>query len=464
MRLIPILFLASLLLLLFSSIEMKRPGKGKGLGRARHRLTRERARGRGAGRRTRSGPVLMVSLNCSESMESGKAFVDCQGRGLTHIPSSKIWSRVPKHLLLAKNQIRVLRDRSFPGYERLRSLDLQQNQISLVEEEAFLGLTQLTTLLLQHNRLRTLGEEALIPMPNLRQMSLYDNPWKCTCSMESLIRTLQVPSNRNLGNHARCAEPVRLKNRRLKNVDPELLCQESELTDEPNGNLTVPAGPSPIQAKPDAITICHTYYVPEIRMDCSNRGLTAVPSGIPDYVFQVDLSLNSIRHLRPRDFHEARSLRILKLNNNNMEHIDRGAFFGLLHLKELDLSENGLRFVHYGILEDLYFLSWLNLEGNPWVCDYSIHYMVYWLRLHPGVQHSGLLCYTPPEHAGESVEDYVQSYHRDCPSDRQLSRTDQDQTDVELSNTLMEAQGEVEEELEPRHLRAPQKYQIIRLS
>lgn len=47
-----------------------------------------------------------------------------------------------------------------------------------------------------------------------------------------------------------------------------------------------------------------------------------------------------------------------------------GSLSGLLHLHELDLSDNSLRFVQYGVLEDLYFLSQLKLGGNPWMCDY----------------------------------------------------------------------------------------------
>lgn len=90
--------------------------------------------------------------------------------------------------------------------------------------------------------------------------------------------------------------------------------------------------------------------------------------------------------------------------------------------------------------------------------------MVYWLRLHPGVKHTGLLCRSPPEHTGERVEEYMQSYNRACPkADRQPSSVDDDQTDPQLWNTPLEAQGELEEELEPSHLRLPQKYQIIRL-
>lgn len=155
---------------------------------------------RGAGRRGRSDPSRP---NCRELTESHDVYVDCQDRRLTTVPASHIWSRPPKHLLLARNRIKVLREGAFFGYDSVTSLDLQQNQISFVEEGAFQGLTHLTTLLLQHNRLETLSEETLIPMPSLAYLRLYHNPWNCFCPLDSLIRTLQVPSNRNLGNHAR---------------------------------------------------------------------------------------------------------------------------------------------------------------------------------------------------------------------------------------------------------------------
>lgn len=158
---------------------------------------------RAVGRHSRSGPSRLAAPDCSESTESRDVFIDCQDRRLTSVPTSQTWSKQPKHLLLARNSIKVLREGVFFGYEGLTSLDLQQNQISLVEEGAFQGLTRLTTLLLQHNSLGTLSEEALIPMRNLAYLRLYDNPWNCLCPLESIIRTLQVPSNRNLGNHAR---------------------------------------------------------------------------------------------------------------------------------------------------------------------------------------------------------------------------------------------------------------------
>ncbi|KAM7002734.1 leucine-rich repeat-containing protein 17-like [Tautogolabrus adspersus] len=465
MRLTSSLLVASLLLLLLPFSDTKRPGKGRGLRGVRHKLTRDRVRG--AGRHSRSRSSRLVAPDCSELTASGEVFVDCQHRRLNSIPPSQTWSQQPKHLLLAHNRIKVLRDGAFSGYEGLTSLDLQQNHITLVEEGAFQGLTQLTTLLLQNNRLGTLSEEVLIPMANLGYLRLHGNPWSCLCSMDSLIRTLQVPSNRNLGTHARCAEPIRLKGIKLKQVDPELLCKEIDPAGQPQGDETeplFPIEPSHIRTKPDATTSCHTYLFPQVRMDCSHRGLTEVPTGIPDDVVHIDLSHNSISHLRARDFQGARSLRILNVSHNSMENIEKASLSGLLHLRELDLSYNSLHFIQYGVLEDLYFLSQLKLGGNPWVCDYSIHYMVYWLRLHPGVRHSGLLCRSPPEHTGEPVQEYVNSYNRECPRDRQHSRPDPDETDPELWNTPMEVQGELEEELEPSHLKVPQKYQIYRLS
>ena len=91
--------------------------------------------------------------------------------------------------------------------------------------------------------------------------------------------------------------------------------------------------------------------------------------------------------------------------------------------------------------------------------------MVYWLRLHPGVRMSGLQCRSPVQHMGERVEKYVDSYYRACPKEVQRSQEEeQEETDPELWESLLEAQGTLGEKLKPSHLQGPQKYQIIRLS
>lgn len=84
------------------------------------------------------------------------------------------------------------------------------------------------------------------------------------------------------GSLSRCAEPIRLKGRKLKQVDPELLCKESEPTGGTQEEPTDSAEPIPFRSKPDATTMCHTYLFPQIRMDCSNRGKLTVHLNSPD--------------------------------------------------------------------------------------------------------------------------------------------------------------------------------------
>lgn len=55
-------------------------------------------------------------------------------------------------------------------------------------------------------------------------------------------------------------------------------------------------------------------------------GLAEVPTGIPEDVVHIDLSYNSIRHLKAKDFQGARSLRTLNVSYNNMERMDTGTY------------------------------------------------------------------------------------------------------------------------------------------
>lgn len=80
---------------------------------------------------------------------------------------------------------------------------------------------------------------------------------------------------------SRCAEPIRLRERKLKQVDPELLCKETDPTGDTQDDQTDPINavkPIPIRTKPDATISCHTYLFPQIWMDCSNRGKLTISS------------------------------------------------------------------------------------------------------------------------------------------------------------------------------------------
>lgn len=246
--------IALLVLLALGSAELRkaRPGGRRGRGRGSRRL----------------GTVKRFAGECKEYTEAGDKYLDCQDRQLSAVVMG--WPEDTVHLLLARNKIQVLRDNTFSQFRNLKSLDLQQNEINMIEEGAFAGLNHLTTLLLQHNRLHVLSEEVLIPLPRLKHLRVYDNPWSCHCHLDSLVRHLQVPSHRNLGNYAKCAEPANLRGQKLKRMKVELLCPELE-----ENNLKpedIPQEPIIGKKRPDAHTSCHTYMFPKPFLDCREQG------------------------------------------------------------------------------------------------------------------------------------------------------------------------------------------------
>ncbi|XP_029968845.1 leucine-rich repeat-containing protein 17 [Salarias fasciatus] len=442
------------LLLLLRSAEPRRGPRSK---------VGERGGGRVRGR-GRVGVVRRQTQECKEYMEAGEKYLDCQDRQLTTVMQE--WPTDIQHLLLARNKIQVLRDNMFSQFTQLKSLDLQQNDISRVEDGAFAGLSKLTTLLLQHNSLRTASEEVLLPLPRLTYLRIYDNPWSCLCPLDSLVRTLQVPSHRNLGNYAKCAEPPSLSGTKLKAVNVDSLCAPDARPEVGGGR---PPIKKPIKKKPEALSMCHTYMFPKLLLDCSSKDLNSIPADLPSDIVKMDLSHNGIKHLRPKQFLLSKDLKMLNLSGNNLHDIDTAAFAGLLYLRELDLSNNSLHHFQYGVLEDLYFLRKLSLDDNPWVCDYNIHYLIYWLKHHPGVYYTGLTCAEPREFRGWRVEDYVKTYNGECPKERQTEGTDAGQgpqggSENEAQEVVGET-GEAHGDRLPQHLRKkPKKFEVIRLS
>ncbi|NXF54216.1 LRC17 protein, partial [Oceanites oceanicus] len=329
-------------------------------------------------------------------------YLDCQERKLIFVAPD--WPEDLKHMLLARNRIRKLKNNMFSKYKVLKSLDLQQNDISKIESEAFFGLNKLTTLLLQHNQIKSLSEEVFIYMPSLNYLRLYDNPWHCNCELETLVTLLQIPTNRNLGNYAKCVHPIELKNQKLKQIKADQLCSEEDRQDPQNIK----------REKPEAVkpefdsSLCHMYVFPVPTLNCKRKGLYLIRSTVH--------MLDSWMHIS-----HGHSEHMVNLDESTVFTVfayDYSAFSSLNNLEELDLSNNSLQNFEYGVLEDLYFLKILWLRENPWKCDYNIHYLFYWLKHHYNVHYNGLECKMPEEYKGWSVGKYVRSYYEECPKDK----------------------------------------------
>ncbi|CAF3549950.1 unnamed protein product [Adineta steineri] len=166
-------------------------------------------------------------------------------------------------------------------------------------------------------------------------------------------------------------------------------------------------------------------------VDCSNRGLQTIPSGIPRNVFKLELQFNNLSIIRKDDFKVLRQLRILnlqdnqihtidtdafrdltsleklRLNGNKLNHLVDGTFGSLKQLQRLDLSSNRLRAIKKGTLQGLQEIDNLQLDhneiscieaeainglnrleiirlhDNQFVCDCRLLWLAKYLKLHP---------------------------------------------------------------------------------
>lgn len=116
-------------------------------------------------------------------------------------------------------------------------------------------------------------------------------------------------------------------------------------------------------------------------------------------------------------------------------------------------------------MEDLYYLRTLYLGGNPWICDYNIHYLIYWLKHHPAVEYTGLQCSDPDEFRNWPVESYVKTYNDDCLKDKQVPlHRKTGPTDTTSQELIAEVVEEPDLLPSPLQKKEPKKFEIFRLS
>ncbi|XP_061668759.1 leucine-rich repeat-containing G-protein coupled receptor 6 isoform X2 [Syngnathoides biaculeatus] len=113
--------------------------------------------------------------------------------------------------------------------------------------------------------------------------------------------------------------------------------------------------PSPCQCEQDAIFLM---------VDCSELGLSSVPTDISPLATYLDLSMNNISEIQPRVFHRLHLLTELRLSGNQMRYISGHGLQGLHNLKVLMLQNNHLERLPDDTPWDLPNLVSLRLDAN----------------------------------------------------------------------------------------------------
>lgn len=203
----------------------------------------------------------------------------------------------------------------------IKILDFSNNNIDNLPAAIFSGLDKLTNLYLDSNKMNFIADRALEGLLSLSVINLANN----------LLSTLPP----ELFNEARNVQQIYLQNNTINVLAPDVFSELSEL----------------------------------VVLDLSKNILTAewvnsrTFKGLAKLVY-LDLSNNHIEKLEPAIFKDTLNLNILKLQDNQIEHIPETVLSGLSRLETLTLSNNFLMSIGESIFQDLVNLKLLSLDYN----------------------------------------------------------------------------------------------------
>ncbi|NXP31448.1 CA210 protein, partial [Leiothrix lutea] len=118
----------------------------------------------------------------------------------------------------------------------------------------------------------------------------------------------------------------------------------------------------------------------------SNAKLTLSPAIFSNLgaLHLLDLSSCGITYIHMDTFKGLGNLHTLLLRNNSLQELDVPFLLPLKALSHLDLQHNALVSVGTWSLQLMETIPRVHLEGNPWVCDCSVHPLQQWLQRRQG--------------------------------------------------------------------------------
>lgn len=122
-------------------------------------------------------------------------------------------------------------------------------------------------------------------------------------------------------------------------------------------------------------------------LNLSNNALLALSPGIFSNLgalHMLDLSSCSITYLHKDTFKGLGNLHTLILRNNSLQELEVPFFLPLKSLFHLDLQHNALVSADTWSLQLLDAVPWVQLEGNPWVCNCTVYPLQQWLQRRQG--------------------------------------------------------------------------------
>uniref|UniRef100_A0A8C3QT40 Slit homolog 2 protein n=1 Tax=Cyanoderma ruficeps TaxID=181631 RepID=A0A8C3QT40_9PASS len=269
-------------------------------------------------------------------------------------------------LLLTSNRLESVQHKMFKGLESLKTLMLRSNRVSCVGNDSFTGLSSVRLLSLYDNQITTVAPGSFDTLHSLSTLNLLANPFNCNCHLAWLGDWLR--KKRIVTGNPRCQKPYFLKEIPIQDV----AIQDFTCDDGNDDNSC-----SPLARCPAECTCLDTV------VRCSNKGLKALPKGIPKDVTELYLDGNQFT-LVPKELSNYKHLTLIILyifrilSYNRLRCIPARTFDGLKSLRSL--HGNDISVVPEGAFNDLSALSHLAIGANPLYCDCNMQWLSDWVK------------------------------------------------------------------------------------
>uniref|UniRef100_A0A7N6BCP3 Slit homolog 2 (Drosophila) n=1 Tax=Anabas testudineus TaxID=64144 RepID=A0A7N6BCP3_ANATE len=257
---------------------------------------------------------------------------------------------------VSENQIQGIPRKAFRGAVEIKNLQLDYNHISCIEDGAFRALRDLEVLTLNNNNISRLSVASFNHMPKLRTFRLHSNNLQCDCHVAWLSEWLR--QRPRLGLYTQCMAPPHLRGHNVAEVQKkEFVCTGRSRSHQSSSSSSC----SVLQC-PESCT-CSNNIV-----DCRGKGLTEIPTNLPETITEIRLEQNAIKVIPAGAFSPYKKLRRIDLSNNQISELASDAFQGLRSLNSLVLYGNKITEISKGLFEGLFSLQLLLLNANKIAC------------------------------------------------------------------------------------------------